>query len=105
MPARSLLIILSVCSWILALAGQLRAQEFRPIFNGRDLTGWSGNPELWSVKDGVIRGETTLTSIALSNTFLIWKGGVLRDFELKIKFRIRGGNSRIQYRSKDLGGW
>jgi hypothetical protein len=57
------------------------------------------------VKNGVIRGETTLTSIALSNTFLIWKGGVLRDFELKIKFRIQSGNSGIQYRSKDLGGW
>jgi hypothetical protein len=87
------------------MLGVAIAEEFRPIFNGRDLSGWDGNPKLWSVKNGVIRGETTLTSIALSNTFLIWKGGVLRDFELKIKFRIQSGNSGIQYRSKDLGGW
>ncbi|MCP4816306.1 MAG: DUF1080 domain-containing protein, partial [Planctomycetaceae bacterium] len=29
------------------------------IFNGKDLTGWDGDPRLWSVKDGAIRGETT----------------------------------------------
>ncbi|RYD70583.1 MAG: DUF1080 domain-containing protein, partial [Verrucomicrobiaceae bacterium] len=58
---------------------------------------------IWSVKDGVIRGETTLSHLAFSNTFLIWKGGDVRDFELKIKFRIHSGNSGIQYRSRDLG--
>ena len=29
------------------------------LINGRDLAGWDGDPRLWSVKDGVIRGETT----------------------------------------------
>jgi hypothetical protein len=77
--------------------------EFQPLFNGRDLTGWSGDPKMWSVKDGAIRGESSLGALALSNTFLIWKGGVLRDFELRVKFRIQNGNSGIQYRSKDLG--
>ena len=33
--------------------------NMRSIFNGKDLTGWSGDPRLWSVKDGAIRGETT----------------------------------------------
>ena len=105
MHSRILLTCLGVFAWMLAGASTSDAQEFRPIFNGRDLTGWDGNPKLWSVKNGVIRGETTLGSLALSNTFLIWKGGKLRDFELMIKFRIHSGNSGIQYRSKKLGGW
>src|SRR5512146_354426 len=25
---------------------------FKPIFNGKDLDGWDGNPEFWSVQDG-----------------------------------------------------
>jgi hypothetical protein len=85
------------------LATSLAADEFRPLFNGKDLTGWEGDSRLWSVKDGVIRGETTLTSLVLSNTFLIWGGGVLKDFELRLQFRIRNGNSGVQYRSNDLG--
>jgi hypothetical protein len=85
------------------LAKSLAADEFRPLFNGQDLTGWEGDSRLWSVRDGVIRGETTLTSLVLSNTFLIWRGGVLKDFELRLQFRIRNGNSGVQYRSKDLG--
>ena len=30
-----------------------------PLFNGKDLSGWDGDPRLWSVRDGVIHGETT----------------------------------------------
>jgi hypothetical protein len=78
-------------------------QDFKPIFNGRDLTGWDGDPRFWSVSGGTIRGETSLERMALSNTFLIWRGGVLKDFELKLKVRIRNGNSGVQYRSQDLG--
>jgi len=78
---------------------------FVSIFNGRDLTGWDGDPRLWSVKEGVIRGQTTLTKPALVNTFCSWKGGELKNFILKIKFRIQNGNSGIQYRSQDKGDW
>jgi len=34
-------------------------RDFHRIFNGKDLTGWDGNPKLWSVKDGAITGQTT----------------------------------------------
>src|SRR5687768_8440731 len=79
--------------------------DFKPVFNGKDLTGWDGDKRFWSVKDGVIRGETTLTALPMGNTFLIWRAGTLRDFELRVKFRIQNGNSGVQYRSKDLGKW
>ena len=72
------------------------------LFNGADLTGWSGDPTLWSVKDGAIRAESTPEIPCKSNTFLIWKGGQPADFELRLSFRIDHGNSGVQYRSKHL---
>jgi hypothetical protein len=75
------------------------------IFNGTDLTGWDGDPELWSVRDGAIRGETTPEKPAKGNTFLIWKGGTTGDFELRLSFRLdAANNSGIQYRSKHITG-
>ena len=75
-----------------------------PIFNGKDLDGWEGHARLWTVKDGVIRGETTPENPAKGNPFLIWKGGTVADFELRLSFRIEKGNSGIQYRSKQVPG-
>ncbi len=91
----------------LLLARVLPAAEgdFKPIFNGRDLTGWDGDPRFWSVRDGAIRGETALGTMTVGNTFLIWRGGALKDFQLKLKVRIRNGNSGVQYRARHLGKW
>lgn len=73
------------------------------LFNGKDLTGWDGDPRLWSVKDGVLRGETTEANPAKGNTFIIWKEGKLKDFELRLSFRCNAtNNSGIQYRSKHI---
>ena len=73
------------------------------IFNGRDLTGWDGDPGLWSVKDGVIHGETTEAKAARGNTFILWKDSVTKDFELRLSFRCTAtNNSGIQYRSKHI---
>lgn len=75
----------------------------RSLFNGKDLSGWDGDPRLWSVKDGVIRGETTAENPAEGNTFLIWKDGQTKDFELRLSFRSNAANnSGIQYRSKHI---
>ena len=77
--------------------------DLKPIFNGKDLTGWDGDPKLWSVKDGVIHGETTAENPAKGNTFIIWKDGKTKDFELRLSFRCNAtNNSGIQYRSKHI---
>lgn len=77
--------------------------QMQRLFNGKDLTGWDGDPRLWSVKDGVIHGETTAENPANGNTFLIWKDGSLKDFELRLSFRCNASNnSGIQYRSKHI---
>lgn len=86
-------------------AADLPEEGFVSLFNGKDLDGWDGNPDFWSVRDGAIRGETTAEKPTRGNTFLIWRGGTLKDFILKLKFRIQNGNSGVQYRSQDKGNW
>lgn len=71
-----------------------------PLFNGTSLDGWEGHPAIWSVKDGAITGTTTAETNLRHNTFLVWKGGTVEDFELRLKYRIVNGNSGIQYRSR-----
>ena len=88
-------------------------EGFLSIFNGKDLTGWEGNPKLWSVKDGAITGQTTAENPTKGNTFLIWTNGTVGDFELRCSFKLVPGddkgfaNSGIQYRSKvfDPANW
>lgn len=93
---------------VLALSFTASADEGKAIFNGKDLTGWEGNPLLWSVKDGCITGITPpdpadpKKGIIKHNTFLVWKAGTVGDFELTFKYRIEKGNSGVQYRSKEL---
>lgn len=79
------------------------AAGMQSLFNGKDLAGWDGDPRLWSVKDGVIHGETTEANPAKGNTFIIWKDGRTKDFELRLSFRCNAtNNSGIQYRSKHI---
>ena len=86
---------------VLALAALCAsvAAEDKNLFNGKDLTGWKGL-DFWSVEDGVITGRTTKEKPTKGNTFLVWQGGEIGDFELTFKYKIVGGNSGVQYRSK-----
>ena len=91
----------------LAASASLGHAAEKQLFNGKDLTGWKGQPGFWSVKDGAITGHTTSDVPVKENTFLIWDGQV-GDFSLHFKYRIVDaggkaegfGNSGVQYRSK-----
>jgi hypothetical protein len=72
---------------------------FVNLFNGRNLEGWEGDPRFWSVRDGAMVGQTTADVRMSQNNFLIWKDEV-EDFELRLKFRLEGGNSGIYYRAR-----
>jgi hypothetical protein len=88
---------------VLLIPGLSRADEAVSLFNGKDLTGWDGDPALWKVVDGVITGTCTGPGTPERNTFLIWKDGTVKDFELTVVMRVRGdNNSGIQYRSRRL---
>jgi len=85
----------------IAFAGQAVAAEkgFKSIFDGKTLKGWNGDPKFWSVQDGAITGKTTRENPTKGNTFIIWEGGKTGDFDLRLDYKIVGGNSGIQYRS------
>jgi hypothetical protein len=76
------LVFLSLAPAVSAVSAQ---DGFRSLFNGKDLTGWDGNPELWKVENGEIVGTTTGPEQLAYNQFLIWRGGVVKNFELKGK--------------------
>ena len=101
-------LLLALCA-TLSLAGSSACGSeedgFKPIFNGKNLDGWDGNPKFWSVQDGKIVGQTTADNPTKGNTFLIWRQAPVDDFVLKLQYKIVGGNSGIQYRSKDLDNW
>jgi hypothetical protein len=109
-PIQTLLAITTIASIFLVSSASAKhhASQLEPgftsLFNGKDLTGWTGNPKLWSVEDGAITGKTgeTPETKLKHNTFLIYTVGSVDDFELRLKYRIENGNSGIQYRSKIL---
>lgn len=88
-----------------ALPGEEPTTGFQSLLNGKDLSGWEGNPEFWSVQDGCLTGVTDGT--LKYNRFIIWQGGKLRNFELRAQVNVTdGGNSGLNYRSlhrPDLG--
>lgn len=62
------------------------------------LLDWSGDREYWRIEDGVLVGESTANNPLPRSTYLTWLGDEVADFDLTLEFRIRGGNSGIQFR-------
>src|SRR4051812_39286533 len=59
---------------------------FESIFDGKSLKGWEGDAKYWRVENGSLVGEVTPETILKQNSFIIWRGGVTRDFELKVEY-------------------
>lgn len=97
----STLFVLSAC----AVIAHVRAADdsgFVTLFNGKDLTGWEGRSDVFSIKDGAIRAETTAAAPLKKNTFLVYAAREFGDFELRFDYKVVGGNSGMQYRSERL---
>ena len=103
------LLVTSLALAFVACAPLTQAADsgFKSLFNGKDLSGWEGQSQLWSVRDGAITGQTkSEADLPTSNTFLVWKGGEPANFELRLKFKLTAqnekgqANSGVQYRSK-----
>ena len=103
--------MVAVVAFVVGLAaGPARAAEadeagFKPLFNGKNLEGWDGDPRFWSVEDGAITGQTSKENPTDHNTFLIWRQGELDDFVLRVSYKIIGHNSGVQYRSREVEKW
>jgi hypothetical protein len=75
----------------------VQAEDFHPLFDGKSLEGWKGDPELWQVVDGVIVGSTDNKTLK-HNSFLAF-AKPYENFVLKLKFKLRNHNSGVQVRS------
>ena len=72
---------------------------FESLFDGESLDGWRGREDLWSVEDGAIVGRTSAENPLQANTFLV-RDEPAENFELRLQYKIEGGNSGVQYRSE-----
>ncbi len=99
--ARFVLAFLSVAT-SLAVSAPAEEVDFIPLYNGRDLSGWSGDFDHWRVEDGILVGEATAERPLEEGSYL-FHDDEFDDFELRLDYRILAGNSGIQYRSRDLG--
>jgi len=89
---------------LLALAAAAFAQDgFKPLFNGKNLDGWDGDPHIWSVRDGMIVGATEGVAMT-DNSFLISKQKY-GNFVLHAEIKLRNHNSGIQFRSEVMPNW
>jgi Domain of Unknown Function (DUF1080) len=97
---KMILVLIVACS----LSGATYAEDaFVSLLNGKDLANWDGDPNLWSVKDGIVIGTCSGPDAMANNSFLIWRGGAVKDFELRATVRVVGdNNSGIQYRSREM---
>jgi putative membrane-bound dehydrogenase-like protein len=87
---------------LLAVSTLAGAPAARPLFDGRSLDGWEGDPRSWRVEDGALTGTIAAGETLARNEFLYWRGEVA-DFELTAEFRLSGdasANSGIQFRSR-----
>jgi HEAT repeat protein len=79
---------------------------FIPIFNGQELTGWTGKPGWWAVEDGALTSESTTEKPCKECNYLVWDGSQPADFELLADFKLsRSANSGIQIRSEARPDW
>ncbi len=94
-------VLFGLSIFMIATATLARADDKDTFFNGKDLTGWEGLSNYWSVQDGAIVGATP--DGLKFNTFLCSKKKY-KDFELSFQVKLTGkgwsGNSGVQIRSE-----
>jgi type 1 glutamine amidotransferase len=101
MHPRSICLLLTA---VMTLSASAVADDWEALFDGKTLNGWDGDPQTWSVQDGAITGKTYNEEgkKLKRNTFIVWRGGEVDNFELELEYKIVNGNSGIQYRSFEL---
>ncbi len=97
-------LLLTVLLWGVAHPAAAWSEDhagFTRIFDGKTLDGWKGEAGMWRVEDGAIVGQIPAGERLDHNTWLVWQGGELADFELCLEFRLTGepaANSGVQFR-------
>jgi putative membrane-bound dehydrogenase-like protein len=82
-------------------SGVVRGDDVVHLFDGESLNGWEADPQHWRVENQTIVGEIPAGQKLNHNTWLVWRGGELRDFDLQLQVKLSGlpaANSGIQFR-------
>ena len=69
-----------------------QAQGFRSLFDGRNLSGWSGDTSVFQVRDGAVVGGSL--SKGLSRNEFLASDEDFSDFELRLKMRLVGKGAK-----------
>jgi hypothetical protein len=106
-PAWIELVFAGIAALWAGLSAAAAEPEFQPLFNGKDLDGWDGQPGMWRVKDGCIEGGPAEGGPVERSNWLIrqqdGKDAIFKDFHFKAEFCwVVPGNSGVQYRSTRL---
>ena len=99
-PALRLASAVALCAGIAGIGAHAADDGFTPLFNGTDLSGWTGDAKLWRVENGEIVGSTKGVKLE-KNTFLSTEK-TYSDFVLKARVKLTNHNSGIQFRSEQL---
>src|SRR5277367_2015624 len=96
---RRLFTVAAVLALALAPSALAAEEGFKPLFNGKDLTGWvtPENKGLFTVENGEIVGRSQEKELK-KNEFLV-TDKPYANFVLKAKVKLRNHNSGIQFRS------
>ncbi len=100
--AAGMLVLFLIC----ITPGFAHAEEetgFVSIFNGTDLSGWDGRPDAWRVEDGAITSDCDEANPCADTHYIFWTVDEPGDFILRLRYRLVGGNSGIQFRSERRG--
>ena len=102
----SLLFIIGF-SFISCSTIQFSSQE-QNIFDGKSFKGWqAADMSFWSIEDGAITAKITEKHPTKRNHYLVYQGGELSNFELRLKHRLisdRSVNGGFQFRSQMFDG-
>jgi len=76
------------------------ADEFKPIFDGKSLAGWTARPGgTWEVKDGVIVGKSPASE---PKHGILLTDKTYKDFTVRCKFRVHAGDSGFYFRAEKV---
>ena len=76
-----------------------------PLFDGKTLEGWEGDPAWWRVEGGEIRGGSATQNVP--HNFFLATNKSFQNFDLRVKLRLTGTgfvNSGVQVRSVRVPG-
>ena len=93
--------LLILSSLLLALTASAAPLTWKPLFNGKDLTGWHPVPGgKWEVLDGAILGTSPRSE---PRHGLLVTDKRYKNFKVRAKFKVEKGDSGFYFRAKKTG--